>query len=188
MRREEYVPLSVRHGSRWRKLTWRVKGWREAVALRLAPWLGGLAIQQETLDAMGAIGREVYGDTPWTSNYTLGQEVIRRLRTAKQIEAERADWKRWCMAREAELIDVTLPEPIAGVPPTKVTASSEALSWIRSAYKVPANVGVRVIVAGKRGRITGGAGPHLVVKGDDGVTFRAHPTWEVQYLDAETVT
>ena len=36
---EPFVPLSVRHGG-WRKrLGWRVKGWRQTAALRLAPWL-----------------------------------------------------------------------------------------------------------------------------------------------------
>lgn len=42
-RSSEYVPLSVREGG-WRKrFGWRVKGWRQAVALRLAPWLTPMA-------------------------------------------------------------------------------------------------------------------------------------------------
>lgn len=34
-----WVPLSVRHGSRRRRATWTIKGWREALARRLAPWV-----------------------------------------------------------------------------------------------------------------------------------------------------
>lgn len=36
-----YVPLSVRHGNRRKKLGWWFSSRREAVALKLAPWLGG---------------------------------------------------------------------------------------------------------------------------------------------------
>jgi hypothetical protein len=36
-----YEPLSVRHGNRRKRLGWRIKGWRENVALWLAPWLRG---------------------------------------------------------------------------------------------------------------------------------------------------
>lgn len=35
----EYVPMSVRHGSRRKRVGWMIASWREAVALRLAPWL-----------------------------------------------------------------------------------------------------------------------------------------------------
>lgn len=38
------LPPSVRHGNVWAKLNWRVKGHRERLALRLAPWLTGRAI------------------------------------------------------------------------------------------------------------------------------------------------
>lgn len=34
-----FVPLSVRQGNRRKKFSWRVLGRREALALRLAPWL-----------------------------------------------------------------------------------------------------------------------------------------------------
>jgi hypothetical protein len=41
MPRDDYVPLSVRCGGRGVKLGWWAKGRRQALALRLAPWLGG---------------------------------------------------------------------------------------------------------------------------------------------------
>lgn len=37
----EFVPLSVREGGSRERLSWRLKGVRERVALRLAPWLVG---------------------------------------------------------------------------------------------------------------------------------------------------
>lgn len=36
-----YVPLSVRHGNRRKRFGWRIQIRREALALRLAPWLRG---------------------------------------------------------------------------------------------------------------------------------------------------
>lgn len=37
--RSSHIPLSVREGG-WRKrVAWRLKGWRELLALWLAPWL-----------------------------------------------------------------------------------------------------------------------------------------------------
>lgn len=36
-----YIPLSVREGNCRKRFAWHVKGRREALALRLAPWLGG---------------------------------------------------------------------------------------------------------------------------------------------------
>jgi hypothetical protein len=39
MSKEEFRPLSVRHGSITRLFGWWVLGMRESLALRLAPWL-----------------------------------------------------------------------------------------------------------------------------------------------------
>jgi hypothetical protein len=42
----EYVPLSVREGGRKARLRWWLGSVREAVALRLAPWLRGDRAQE----------------------------------------------------------------------------------------------------------------------------------------------
>lgn len=43
MTREPYVPVTVRYGGPRKRLAWRIKGWREDLALTLAPWFRGLA-------------------------------------------------------------------------------------------------------------------------------------------------
>lgn len=35
----DWAPLSVRHGGPFARLSWAMKGFREALALSIAPWL-----------------------------------------------------------------------------------------------------------------------------------------------------
>lgn len=58
-----------------------------------------------------------------------------------------------------------------------------SLDYVRSYYRVPANVGGRVTVDGRAGRIIGGDGQYLLVRFDGELwVSRAHPTWRVEYL------
>lgn len=69
------------------------------------------------------------------------------------------------------------------------SASEQALEYIRNQYKVPAYVGLTVIIPGdspareRAGNIIGASGPHLLV---DLFNVRrtavVHPTWEMVYL------
>lgn len=55
--------------------------------------------------------------------------------------------------------------------------------YIKEAYGVNAEVGQRVIVDGKPGRIIGFDGAYLRVRFDgETVAVNCHPTWRVTYL------
>ena len=61
-----------------------------------------------------------------------------------------------------------------------------SLDYVREYYKVPAEIGRRVIVAGKEGVIVGGVGPYVNVlfdKDNPGSAGPCHPMWKVEYLD-----
>lgn len=66
-----------------------------------------------------------------------------------------------------------------------------SLDWIRKNYRVPAKRGGRILYTGcgtrEFGTICGATSGHLSVR-LDGVkhTMPFHPTWEMQYLDADT--
>jgi len=69
-------------------------------------------------------------------------------------------------------------------------SSSQALAYIRGHYKVPARRGQRILYGGGEhgdefGTITGGHGPHLIVRldSDPGTKVILHPTWAVEYLE-----
>jgi len=58
--------------------------------------------------------------------------------------------------------------------------------YVKSAYKVPAEMHREVIVNGKKGVITQDMGNYIGVNFYDNLTPHAlpcHPTWEVTYLD-----
>lgn len=61
---------------------------------------------------------------------------------------------------------------------------------IRDYYRVPAKRGMRVIVDGEPGVITGttSGSMYIRVRFDDNPKFTVpcHPTWEVQYLNGES--
>ncbi len=62
--------------------------------------------------------------------------------------------------------------------------------YIRNYYKVPAEIGRRVIVGGKPGIIAADRGHHIGVNFDaskPGVIMNAHPTSEVEYLEMGTI-
>ena len=80
----DFVPLSVRHGGPRVRLGWWLKGRREAIALRLAPWLASdlrHAREQEWIAAENCeyacdewlrdierrkqASRYLYGQEPW---------------------------------------------------------------------------------------------------------------------------
>lgn len=44
---EKWVPLHVREGGWREKLAWWVSGRREALAYRLAPWIGSVEVKTE---------------------------------------------------------------------------------------------------------------------------------------------
>lgn len=58
--------------------------------------------------------------------------------------------------------------------------------YVREYYKVPAEIGRRVIVNGEPGIIAADKGNHIGVNFDKDkpcVISHCHPTWEVQYLE-----
>jgi len=58
--------------------------------------------------------------------------------------------------------------------------------YIRTHYQVPAKRGMRVVVDGKYGRITGFQNQYILVKFDDArFSVPCHPTWRVVYLGKE---
>ena len=62
------------------------------------------------------------------------------------------------------------------------SANESDLAYIRAVYGVPAQIGGRVTIDGKRGMIAGADGGHLRVLLDaDASTVYAHPTWNVVY-------
>lgn len=68
------------------------------------------------------------------------------------------------------------------------SADESGLAYIRAFYGVPAQVGGRVTIDGKRGMIAGADGGHLRVLLDvDASTVYAHPTWNVVYHTETTV-
>jgi len=58
----DFVPLSVRCGNRRKRFAWRVKGWRQSAALRLAPWLGGRTYKAGYLQGLRMAAAAVPGD------------------------------------------------------------------------------------------------------------------------------
>jgi hypothetical protein len=78
-------------------------------------------------------------------------------------------------------------------------AIEDALAYIRRTYGVPARIGVRVRYTGDPsvrpmdGTIAGAKGQYLLVdmdpywpvEGASPTLFILHPTWDVEYLDAE---
>jgi hypothetical protein len=69
------------------------------------------------------------------------------------------------------------------LPTSQSAVDTSGLEYIRGYYRVPARVGVKVLLEGCHGEIVGSSGPHLLVQieGDDG-PVPAHPTWEIEYL------
>lgn len=73
---------------------------------------------------------------------------------------------------------------------------ADGMQWIRAYYDVPAKRGGRVEYTpcegstdkpGKFGTITGTNGPHLLVRLDGEKHARPyHPTWQLDYLAAES--
>lgn len=60
------------------------------------------------------------------------------------------------------------------------------LQYIRKAYGVPAKRFARIRFQGQPGSIVGSRYQYLEVKLDDEKRVRViHPTWEVEYLDAQ---
>jgi len=68
------------------------------------------------------------------------------------------------------------------------SADENGLAYIRAFYGVPAQIGGRVTIDGKRGMIAGADGGHLrVLLDQDASTVYAHPTWNVVYHNETTV-
>lgn len=68
-----------------------------------------------------------------------------------------------------------------------------SMEWVRKRYNVPAKRGGRVKYTGcgkdEFGTITGTSGGHLLIRLDGLKTsLHFHPTWELEYLDKETVS
>jgi hypothetical protein len=68
-----------------------------------------------------------------------------------------------------------------------MSASEDALEYVRDHYGVPAFKNRRVIYNGKPGVIKGGKGAYVLIL-LDGETKKVtcHPTWEMVYLEDET--
>lgn len=63
---------------------------------------------------------------------------------------------------------------------------SDGFAYVRERYGVPAKRGMRVIADGKPGVITSSAGNYIRVRLDDEKhSGYWHPTWHMEYLDAE---
>jgi hypothetical protein len=64
-----------------------------------------------------------------------------------------------------------------------MSASDDALEYIRNNYRVPAYKGVKITYQGEPGEIVGGTGAYLLVKvPGEKHSLRCHPTWEIEYL------
>lgn len=67
------------------------------------------------------------------------------------------------------------------------SADENGLAYIRAFYGVPARIGARVTIDGKRGMIAGADGGHLrVLLDQDASMVYAHPTWNVDYHNETT--
>ncbi len=67
---------------------------------------------------------------------------------------------------------------------------AEPLKYVRDTYGVPAQIGRRVIVSGRKGIISDDLGQYIGVNFDDdkpSVISPCHPTSEVEYLGMGTV-
>lgn len=62
------------------------------------------------------------------------------------------------------------------------TGTEDEFSYVRSRYKVNPRRGMRIVMDGRPGRITSGAGHYLRVRFDgEKISSYVHPTWEMVY-------
>ena len=95
------------------------------------------------------------------------------------VEMEATDTALAAVQRCVDLLKQRLDVP---------SADESGLAYIRAFYGVPAQIGGRVTIDGKRGMITGTNGSNLRVLLDaDASTVYAHPTWRVEYDDAQVL-
>lgn len=67
-----------------------------------------------------------------------------------------------------------------------MSASDDALEYIRRYYRVPAKKGAKITYQGNPGVIRGGTGSYLLVRMEgDKANIKCHPTWEIEYLESE---
>ena len=65
-----------------------------------------------------------------------------------------------------------------------MSASDDALEYIRRYYRVPAFKKAKIKYQGKDGEIRGGTGSYLLVRLEgEKQNIKCHPTWEIEYLD-----
>jgi hypothetical protein len=65
-----------------------------------------------------------------------------------------------------------------------MSASDDALEYIRKYYRVPAFKGAKIKYKEKSGEIRGGTSSYLLVRLEGEKTnIKCHPTWNVEYLE-----
>lgn len=65
-----------------------------------------------------------------------------------------------------------------------MSASDDALEYIRRYYRVPAFKGAKIKYQGNDGVIRGGTSSYLLVRLDGEKTnITCHPTWQIEYLE-----
>jgi len=69
-----------------------------------------------------------------------------------------------------------------------MSASEDALEYIRNYYRVPAFKKAKIKYRGQPGEIRGGTGAYLLVRLEEAkANIKCHPTWEIEYIENEGV-